>query len=120
MQITVDFKPDVDKIGKMLESVDLVNALRDKVVQISRDIQDAAQSQTPIRTGKLRSSIFVVNSSPLGAIIKTDLNYALFVHEGTKNMRGRPFMELGAGKVEKSIDQQIADGVTKELESKIK
>jgi HK97 gp10 family phage protein len=45
--------------------------------------------------GRLRSSIQVDNSTYLESTIGTNVNYAIFVHEGTVKMIGRPFLRKG-------------------------
>lgn len=47
-----------------------------------------------IKTGRLRESIFA-KTSGLQGIVAPNTNYSFFVHEGTKYMKARPFMERG-------------------------
>src|SRR5713101_1225674 len=45
--------------------------------------------------GRLRQSIHVDNSKFLESTVGTNVYYALWVHEGTRKMRGRPFLRQG-------------------------
>jgi len=45
--------------------------------------------------GRLRASIQVDNSVFLESTVGTNVYYALWVHEGTVKMRGRPFLRQG-------------------------
>lgn len=49
-----------------------------------------------IRTGRLRGSTGVQELGPYRASIYPTVNYAYFVHEGTRYMRPRPFMTVAA------------------------
>lgn len=48
-----------------------------------------------IKTGFLRSSIGVQSILPFKATVIAGASYGIFVHEGTRFMRGRPFMQAG-------------------------
>jgi len=68
---------------------------------ISRSIRKAgllvertSKQRSPVDTGRMRSSIRS-SFTPLTATIKPNVNYAIFVHDGTSRMRGRPFMTEG-------------------------
>lgn len=59
-------------------------------------VEREAKLLTPVDTGRLRSSIMSsLGLGPLavGAKVATNVEYAIFVHEGTKRMRPRPFMK---------------------------
>ena len=45
--------------------------------------------------GRLRQSIIVDNSEYLKSTVGTNVYYAIYVHEGTVKMRGRPFLRQG-------------------------
>lgn len=60
--------------------------------------ETAAKARCPVDTGRLRSSInwrLEIDSRGLAAIIGTSVEYAIFVHEGTRYMTGRPFLVEG-------------------------
>lgn len=59
------------------------------------NVQAAAQRGCPVDTGRLRSSIqqeVTQRDGNLVGVIGTDVEYAIFVHEGTRYMEGRPFL----------------------------
>lgn len=65
-------------------------------------IETAAKARCPVDTGRLRGSItwrieFV--GGVLTAIIGTNVEYAIYVHEGTRYMAGRPFLLEGMQQV---------------------
>lgn len=51
-----------------------------------------AKRRCPVDTGKLRASLRMEELSNGTITIGTPLNYAIHVHEGTRYMRGRPFL----------------------------
>jgi len=57
--------------------------------------------------GRLRQSIHVDNSKFLESTVGTNVKYALWVHEGTKKMKGRPFLRQG---FDAGLKQLEADG----------
>lgn len=64
--------------------------------------ETAAKARCPVDTGRLRSSItwrIEVDGRGLVAIIGTNVEYAIYVHEGTTRMVGRPFLVEGLRQV---------------------
>lgn len=60
--------------------------------------ETAAKARCPVDTGRLRSSInwrIEIDGQGLVAIIGTNVEYAIFVHDGTRYMAGRPFLLEG-------------------------
>lgn len=71
----------------------------------------------PVLTGTMKSSIRPT-ILPLTATIAPHVKYAIYVHEGTKFMTGRPFMEWAVEREGKAVLQTFEDAaekVTKEL-----
>jgi HK97 gp10 family phage protein len=65
-------------------------------------IETAAKARCPVDTGRLRSSInwrMSLDGGTLAAIIGTNVEYAIYVHEGTRYMPGRPFLVEGLNQV---------------------
>jgi HK97 gp10 family phage protein len=65
---------------------------------LAAKVETAAKARCPVKTGRLRSSInHRVETSGKGivAIIGTNVEYAIYVHEGTRYMTGRPFLVDG-------------------------
>lgn len=72
--------------------------MRDGVTQVAEDFVGQAQAATPVDTGTLRASIHIESvtsgGSSVTATVSTggEADYAIYVHEGTYKMAGRPFM----------------------------
>lgn len=65
-------------------------------------VESAAKARCPVDTGRLRGSInWRIEEDALGlvAIIGTNVEYAIYVHEGTRYMAGRPFLREGLDQV---------------------
>jgi HK97 gp10 family phage protein len=74
------------------------DAATDGVQQCAEDFTGKAQAATPVDTGTLRGSIHIesvtASGSTVSATVATggEAEYAIYVHEGTYKMAGRPFM----------------------------
>lgn len=59
-------------------------------------VQNGARRRVNVDTGRLRSSINVegpvVRGGGAGVRVGTNVEYAIYVHEGTRRMRGNPFL----------------------------
>lgn len=58
-------------------------------------VEAQAKHDAPVDTGRLQASIKVEEGTPessIGVEIGSDVNYAHWVHDGTKYMRARPFL----------------------------
>lgn len=65
------------------------------MLRLGIKVQSAARRRCPVDTGRLRSSIGVTQKETAqGAVtsIGTNVEYALYVHEGTRFQQGRPFL----------------------------
>jgi HK97 gp10 family phage protein len=66
--------------------------------QTGKRIEASAKRKAPVDTGRLRSSIstafFEVPYDPFLAVrVGTDVEYAIYVHDGTRYVGPRPFLE---------------------------
>ncbi len=57
-------------------------------------VERSAKRRSPVDTGRLRASIRT-DIRPLTATIAPHTNYAVFVHNGTRNQRAQPFLTQG-------------------------
>ena len=78
-----------------------------------RDVKDNIRTglemwKPPLDTGLMRSSI-ITNIGALRAEIFPTVNYAIYVHEGTRFMRERPFLEITARHSADSINNIFED-----------
>lgn len=93
----VNIAPNISLLGNAFIRMDVTGFLKREINQMAMSVERFAKQLTPVDTGRLRSSIF---TSPgtfgLQAIVSTNTDYAVYVHDGTKYMRPRPFMVMGA------------------------
>jgi len=71
--------------------IKMARNLNDAIRRSALAIQRQSMINSPVLTGNLRAShqsIF----EPLKATIQPMANYAIFVHEGTRYMKARPFL----------------------------
>jgi HK97 gp10 family phage protein len=108
-------------------------ALKQSIMQIERETKPITPgpglsiSRTTRPTGRLRSSIGVgvnrfgdpagigFSANGLTGWVGPTTNYAIFVHEGTKRMRGRPFLKQGAEKAMPMINEFFDKAIKENL-----
>lgn len=116
MQISITFNPTLDALAKSFDSVQVSNILKDEIQKIAFRIERNAKQLTPVDTGRLRASI---QTQPLfagfGAKVSTNTEYAVFVHEGTKYMRARPYMAEAVKQLGNQIEQDISARIDTEF-----
>lgn len=66
-------------------------------------IERESKIKSPVDTGRMRASI-ATDFIPMQATIQPHVDYAVFVHEGTRYMSPRPFMYEGAELASRSFD----------------
>jgi hypothetical protein len=69
-----------------------------RIAQICTKVETAAKAHCPVDTGRLRSSItwrIEVDSGGVVGFVGTNVEYAVYVHEGTIYMAARPFLVDG-------------------------
>lgn len=54
-------------------------------------IQAISMRNTPVRTGQLRAS-HTTRFTPLMGVLQPTAHYAIYVHDGTRFMKARPFL----------------------------
>lgn len=97
---------------RMPKNIDRVmpEAIKRVAFLIERDSKQFA----PVDTGRLRSSIYT-EMMATSATVQPNVVYALYVHEGTRYMRGRPFMKQGLesakDKAENTVQKVILDNL---------
>ena len=65
------------------------------LVRKAYQVQNKARVNCPVDTGNLRGSItheIAQDGEGLSARVGTNVPYAVYVHEGTSRMAGRPFL----------------------------
>lgn len=113
----------IKKLG--VASNDLQREIRLGVRESSFALERAAKKALTtghtraIKTGRLRSDTRVRSVTGFRATVFPTVNYAIFIHEGTRFMRPRPFMRVAAKDVVKDVER-IFDRRVKSLLRKIK
>lgn len=84
-------------------TVNLQKAIQRSIFRIGA----TSRRNTPVRTGRLRASHYEHFSSALQGEIGTNTSYDLFVHEGTRFMRGRPYLRLAVQQEQTAVDNEF-------------
>lgn len=85
-------------------------ALQKSALQVQRE----SMIRTPVLTGRLRSSHesnIAGSGMNMSATVSPTANYGMFVHEGTRFMKGRPFLREGAEASINEIDDYFTKAV---------
>lgn len=92
-------------------SKNLNKAIARVVLKIERD----SKIGTPVDTGYLRASHYT-RFQPLKGEVGTNTQYDTFVHEGTRFMKARPYLQSAVDKNENFIDREFKDAVQDTLD----
>ena len=79
-------------------------------------ISGQSKRNTPVRTGRLRASTYERFQSGLQGEVGTHTSYDLFVHEGTRFMRGRPYLRMAVESEGAFINSQFENAVQDTLD----
>lgn len=86
-------------------------SIRQAVLMIGRD----SRRQTPVDTGRLRASTYERFSNLQGEI-GTNTEYDVFVHEGTRFMRGRPYLRSSVQDNDSGVQRAFTEAVQRTLD----
>lgn len=108
---------DASKLQKFLADTPdkLTSALSRVIQKFAFQVERESKIVTPVDTGRLRGSI-ASEIRPLQATIAPNVTYAVFVHEGTRFMRARPFMRWGLNSADRALDGIINSEIKEALE----
>lgn len=111
MQVTVTI-PNLPKVKAALaEFPSIVAPKMDEAIRRSiYEIERQAVPRTPVDTGRLRGS-YTTEFRPLQGAIGPTVDYAIYVHEGTRYMTGRPFLKEGVEAAERAIERNFKKGL---------
>lgn len=73
-------------------------------------VQQKSVPLTPVKTGRLRASYHTYFRNLYG-MISPETDYAIYVHEGTRFMRARPFLAEGISESNKDIQNYFEKAV---------
>lgn len=96
----------------LLMSKELNIAIRKTVIGVQR----RSLQNTPVDTGRLRASTYT-QFMPLKGMVGTDTDYDIFVHEGTRFMKARPFLREAVEESDNDIDDNFTKAVDNVLSS---
>lgn len=106
MSLNITIKPSLRSVGKAVASVKAKSFLQNEINKLAFSVERFGKQLSPVDTGRMRASIRTFQAmgdsleakvaTTLGGIARYGVSYAVFVHEGTRYMRARPFMEQGA------------------------
>lgn len=111
---------NIDKIREAFaRSPEIVGPfLRDASMKSGFLLEGASKKLSPVDTGRMRSSIATslgILNKGIQSIVSTNVFYAIFVHDGTKRMRGRPFMRQAVDQNVGGIQAIYTDEITKAM-----
>lgn len=121
VQIKVEVK-NIEELKRGLQKFPdkLVPQLREAVIKSAFLVEREAKILSPVDTGRLRSSIntsYGFGPLGVGAKVATNVEYAIYVHEGTKRMRARPFMrqavQASSGQIGKFFETAVEVAISK-------
>lgn len=99
--------PDVFE-RKMKDAAKSLVDPSDLLTDIGLIVQGTAMQHTPVRTGTLRRSL-TTRLADRGVYVGSAVEYAKFVHEGTRYMEARPFIQQGIDDNRSRIETLVSE-----------
>jgi len=100
-------------LGKFPKSLDREIA---RAIRRSAFILEAkTKPLVPVDTGLLRRQTRPWEITPTFALIESRTDYAIFVHEGTRGRKGRPYLLQGAKKSERAIEIEFENAIKRAI-----
>ena len=118
MSIVIEIKVNAEKVARAFKQAprnlgkNLGIAVKKSAFTVERKSKIIAPWDTGLMSKKITPEI-----KPLSAIISPLVNYAVYVHEGTRFMAARPFMARGAKASERLIQEFFTDAVDNTLKT---
>lgn len=105
MEIVI--KTNIDRVAKEMNEAGskIQKHLSIAVLKSAYIIEKFSKIESPVITGTLRRSIHANRKGVLSATIHPNVDYAYFVHEGTRGRKGNPYMERGAKRSMRDIER---------------
>lgn len=83
------------------------------IKRVALNVTKESKKITPVKTGFLRRSHTTTFETPLRATIEPMASYALYVHDGTRFMKSRPFLadavEFSEGYTDAEFEKAVQD-----------
>ena len=112
--ITITNLPEIKRAfaqAPALMTKELNKAIQRTILEIGRD----SRRVTPVDTGRLRASTYEQFSNLKGEV-GTKTEYDVFVHEGTRFMRARPYLRSAVEKNTANTDENFTKAVQNVLD----
>lgn len=122
VNISVKVNPSFEDVGRKFRSVDIQKASQEGLTEFAFLTERFAKISSPIDTGRLRASI-VTDIGNMQAKIGPHVDYAIYVHEGTRYMKARPFLSIGYSQAEMKLfsgKSPFVSSLEREFDQKIK
>lgn len=110
ISLTIDMS-EFEKFAKTAPEK-VARAIQNTIYKITLMIERGGKQNAPVDTGRLRVSI-ASDIRPMQASVRTNTNYASYVHDGTRYIRARPFL----GDAVEQVSHQVEDIVLDELKT---
>lgn len=109
--------PNLDKVKSALNNYPEIAARRvqEAIVKSIASIHESTIPVTPVRTGRLRAS-FETRFGPLWGSLYPTVDYAIYVHEGTRRMFARPFLRWGIDKAYSQVENYFETALRETLD----
>ena len=91
LDMTITMDEAIETLEK-LRGEQLVEAKKEFVLQMALEFLKMMKHHSPVRTGRMRSSMDIFDH-PTGLVIGPTVQYAKFVALGTRFMKAQPFHE---------------------------
>ncbi len=101
----------IDEFEERLDPKVAMRLASGALYEEGESIMAASKRVTPVKTGALRASGYVtrpiIRSHLASVILGFGQDYAIYVHEGTRNMKGRKYLERPLKAAAKGMDDRI-------------
>lgn len=84
------------------------------IAQSIYSLKADSQRNTPVDTGRLRASTYTQLGNLRGEV-GTNVNYDVYVHWGTRYMKGRPYLKMAVDSNERKIESFMQVAVQRTL-----
>ncbi len=122
-KVAVNFNPSIMSAISKFNGVDVKTPTQDEINKTLLQIEAYGKQLSPVDTGRLRASIQtspLQESTALGGMVSTNVDYAAYVELGTKKMRARPFMETAAALIIPYLEGNLGARLDEEFTSHFK
>ena len=116
IEFKVNVTPSLEKLAMSFMKGNVATFLASEINRLAASVERFSKQLTPVDSGRLRASIHFDPVFLLPrTVVSTDTDYAIFVHEGTKYMKARPFMQQGSMFAQQNVDGEIAQRLDAEF-----